>query len=224
MKLKSVRYYFIVFFLSITFCSAQVIRQAGAIRGKAYNSNSLEQIPFAERKTEGSFLLFEDWMQGDLQIKPDRIIENVPIRYDLRNDQVEIKFKNDIKVLNATSINQMILYAATSEMKKFKSIKNQLFEILVEDKISLLKQTTITLKRPDYVPGIDVGSRNDEVVKKINYFSLIDGQLQPINLNKKKFAAEMKQYEEGIGEFLKSNRTKLRDEYDLIKVFLYLNK
>lgn len=215
----------IVIFIS----EGQVTKRVGSYDGITYAGASVEEIPFAPKKTLGSTYLFEDWFQADILITGDKIIENVPVKYDVKNNVVDISYKGQVRVLPVDRIKKLKIYRKIETLElvnpKIYGQSNipQLLEVLYSGDYSLFKKYEVELKRANYVPALDAGTRNDELVLQESYYYAKGETIRPLPTGRKKIIRVIAEDKGTLKSFIKSKNLNMKDEKDLITVFQYVN-
>jgi hypothetical protein len=73
------------------------------------SADLLYGIPLPEGKIIGDTYLDIHWKNSSILLyESEKLIEGFPIRYDIRTDEVEVKSKSGIKVLNGVKIKSFV--------------------------------------------------------------------------------------------------------------------
>jgi hypothetical protein len=97
-------------------------------------------------------------------------------------------------------------------------------EVLVDGKRPLFKRTVLFIRKPDYKPALDVGSRDYRVIKKEKIFTLNGNDLVELNLrNKKKFVNAFGAQSEEVQQWMKEKSIDLSNLIEVMSVFEFLN-
>lgn len=119
------------------------------------------------------------------------------------------------------------LYRTIIEFKKCKGYKLEdtelvgFFEVILNDEVSFFAYPTIHVKEPDYIEGLDVGSRDYKIRKVEEYYLAFNNKL--VELKKEKNIRALKSDIPGLKEFFKTNKLSFKDRSDLISITKYLN-
>ena len=161
----------------------KVIQSDSFIKRVSTNGNNLsvgQQIPTmpgAPGVRINEVFLDEKWKNSSIALYgSEKLIEGFRVRYELRSNSLELKISNQIKVLDVRRVKTLIwLDSLTNAAHYFVNGKEylvdkvpvtSLLEVLSEGKVSLYKQYTYWIKKPDFVPSLDVGSVDERIYKK----------------------------------------------------------
>lgn len=193
-------------------------------------------IPLPPGETIGDTYLNTDWKLATLLLyDQDKMLEGYPVRYDLKSNELEVKAKNGIRVINGNKVKSFIwIDSLTKQSAYFLNGKdfvdeegvsqNGFYQVLSDGKIPPLKKTSLFVKKADYVVQFDVGSRNDIIKKQEDYFYLIEKQIIPLPSSKKKFIAIFGEKSEEMEKFLKKNKLSLNQAHHLAAIFEHYNR
>lgn len=190
---------------------------------------------FDDRKgaLKGDYYLEESWLMGHVMLNTGFEIKDIPIRYDLYNHYLEIKFDKSIKVLNESRIESFRTFERSGSEKKYINASTfkledvpllGFYEVLAEGECNLLKKTKIKIKEPDYVPAFDMGSMDTEIIKKTDYFLAFDETVYPIANGNNKNLAHFKEHKAVLKDYIKSNKLRFKRPDDAIKIVDFYNR
>jgi hypothetical protein len=118
-------------------------------------------------------------MQNGKVVKLDTIA-NIPIRLDLLNNEVEFQTKYGTKaVLGETvqyfSVVRISGFTPTTfvNVKEFKLEPGEVkgfFELLADGELKLLRYTKLWVKKPTYLPALDTGTKDTQIMKDSKYY------------------------------------------------------
>lgn len=192
-------------------------------------------IPLPEGRLVGDTYLNSVWNKSTLLLyEKEQLLEGYPIRYDIYADELEVKAKNGIKVLKGNKVKSFVwIDSATQKPGYFinaRGFKNSdnvpatgFFEVLTEGNMPLLKKTFIDIKKADYNIQFNVGSHDDKIIKKNDFYALKGTQLVEIPSSKKKLAAIFEEQDEVIEQFMKENNLSATKEAHLKILFDHYN-
>lgn len=131
-------------------------------------------------KVQGSEYLFEEFVPGKLSLKNGHNLNITPVNYDLFNELIVIKNEKDFYSIQTSLIDEI-----SFENQKFENISgigehSGIVEILYENKsqnISLWKKHYLYIKDPTYIPGVDIGNRDSEIIKKSRLLGVNNGRV-----------------------------------------------
>jgi hypothetical protein len=181
--------------------------------------------------TEGSYYYNDNWYIGKLELFSGEIINDYPLKLDLKFNQIDIKVNESVKIITAGAIKEIVwrnslgsieVLRNTSLYKDFKG-SNGFFSVLVEGNITLMKKMELTLLEGNYNGAIDAGNENSKYVKKEKYYILKDYKINKIRKSRRIVSQLLSDQITKIEEFVDANNLNLKEEDDLIRVFDYYN-
>jgi len=185
-------------------------------------------------KLEGSPYIEEAWNNAKILFKSNEVIEDIPVKYDLMENLMEIKTKRTIKVCPAKRIIAFELKSTESEQirkfvncNRFKSDTKLegFYEVLVDsdDGLSLFVKTDATIKESNYNPALDVGEETSKIVKRQTYYIVDGNYANVVKKNKKAFLKLFNGKSSIINLLLKEEKLKIGEAQDLIQIVDYYN-
>lgn len=184
-------------------------------------------------RTLGDYYLDNKWNKGTIMLEgTETLIEGYPLKYDLKSQTVEISTKNGIKLLDTKKIASLVwidsllgvprYFVNAGKFKEEEVPLTGLLQVIVDGKKPLIAKTTILVKKPDYVPALDVGSRDTKISKKQTYYLSDQGNLIKIT-GKKKLLPFFGENAREVDNFIKTNNIDLREEAGLKRTFEFYN-
>ncbi len=155
-----------------------------------------------------------------------------PSRYDVLNNELEIKTTAGVMVLPTKLVADFAVYKnqrdsicfVNSAAYKFEEAPFEGFlQLVCDGEIQLLKLTRAEIVKPSYNPSLEVGDRDAYIVKKVTlYYSLTDKKISKIK-GKSEMLSLFGERKELLKSFMTSNRLGFKNEDDLIKIFSLYN-
>ena len=137
---------------------------------------------------------------------------------------MEIKVSNGVRVLTLEKVKSLVWIDSITQRphyfvnaRDFPDETNELsglLEVLVDGTIALFKHQTAHIKKADYNAALNVGSRDDKIVHKTNYYFLLNNQFNIIK-GKKLLAKKIP----SIATWLSENDFDFDSQKDLILIF-----
>ena len=195
------------------------------------SADMLYGIPLPEGKTIGDTYLDTHWKNSSILLyENEKLIQGFPIHYDIMTDQVEVKSNKGIKVLKGIKIKSFVWVDSITKApdyfvnaKDFKGESNVpysgFFQVLTEGSLPLFKKTKIDIKKADYNIQFNVGSQDDKILKKSEFYTLKDKQVIELPSSKKKIIALFGDKSEVMEEFIKENDLSITKSDQLKIVF-----
>ncbi|MDW7694740.1 hypothetical protein R9C00_08300 [Flammeovirgaceae bacterium SG7u.111] len=187
-------------------------------------------------ETKGDFFYETEWQSAVIHLRNGQDIKNYPVRYDLENKLFEIKVDEKIKILKGNAVKSYEwLHFQYQQSESFVNAEDYEFEgtkllgfykVLVSGDVSLLSMRKTKIKKPTYVEGIDVGSRDNEILKYDEFYVAKEGKVFQLTNNRKKDGAFLEELtgEKELDKYMKQNKLGTKKEKDLVQLFEYLNR
>ena len=223
---------FSVLFSSVTAYS-QINFTEGTINANLNRSGIVDAFDNrnSEREVENIFLM-DEWSDGQVVFINGDVFDQGKFRYNLKNNRLEILMSKDvIKVADLYMLRFFKLYEGSRDTVRFinishyaeqlKTERNGIYEVLVNDKFTLLKHHFLKTIKADYVPAFDLGSTKDRIVMEEEYFILNDQNIYTIN--KKKDLLDLFEEDRDLKRYMKQENLKMKDETDLIDIIGKIN-
>ena len=207
---------------------------------KLFDYNGIDEgdilygIPLPEGKVVGDTYMDTHWRNANAMLyEKEKLIQGFPMRYDIYLDELEFKGKSGIKVLAGSKVKSFVWAdSITREPAYFingKSFRNEddvpftgFFEVLEEGSVPLLKKTYISVRKADYNVAMNVGSRDDRILKKNKYYVFKENRLMELPGSRKKFLIIFNDNPR-LDEFIRQNGLSVTDEGDLKLIMSHYN-
>lgn len=193
------------------------------------------QLPQAPAETKGDVYLNSEWAIADIKIyNQDNELKQLPIKIDLKSNEIEINAQNNIKILSGNQVEQLRITSGSTGTfdnyvngKKYKlngTPINGFIKIIDSAKWQLLIKPQLKLVQANYVAALDAGDRSDRWVKEEIYFFAKDSNLYRVQTSSKKFSQQFNEDAVKIQMFIKDNKINLKDQKDLQSLLTFLNE
>jgi len=188
----------------------------------------LDEIPLKPLETTGSVYLNDKWELGNVQLKNGLAIENYPLKYDLENDQMEIKTDEGIKILYSWKIDEFKFLDRGEVFTNVDNFENSteyegFFLVMSSGQASVLKYFESRLIPANYVPTTDTGRKYDKIVKEEKYMISIGDVVYELSGKGKKDIGIFRRHAEEISEFVEKEDISFKKESDLVNLMNYYN-
>lgn len=198
-----------------------------------FSSNQVmigKKIPPAD--VLGDYYLSSEWQEGSFRMKDGRKSASYPLRYDVENALLEIRWKDEqVKVVGEEYLFSFVWQNKdTGEKQKFINAhqfsyadtqRSGFVELLYAGEDSLLIQTEIYLKAPTYVEGLDMGKRNAEILKKDKVFVCRKAKLSEIGKRIDLLALVEEPYQKALKKFLRAERIDAGKREDMYRCWKF---
>jgi hypothetical protein len=197
--------------------------------------DNLYGIPLEPGKVVGNSYLNADWKRTTFMLyDTDKMIEGYHARYEIEQDQFEIKAAGGIKVLSGRKVKSFVWVDSLSKSPHYfvngKDLRGEgqtqptgFYEVLTEGGLTLLAKTDIVVKEPTYNEKLDMGQRDTRIVKKTAFFYIDNNVMKELPSSRKKLLPLFGQHEAAIEEFIKLNKLSLNQSGHLRAVFEHYN-
>lgn len=193
------------------------------------NNTKNNLVNLGENKINGSAYLSKDFISGSVITKDNIHYQDIPLRYNIYNDDIEFKTKKDecLAISEPKSLRKIIIGDDTFIYAKKSNKKNArygYYQLLTTGKIQLLTRHHIAFRDAESPNGISQ-PRPARFERKSSTFFMKIGENIPLQISKKKdiqsiFGKESKQ----ILAYIKSEKINVRKKTQLIKLVRFINQ
>jgi hypothetical protein len=178
----------------------------------------------------GDVYLDPEWNIGNVLLESGVLLERYNVRYDLKAQTLEIQTAMIIRLLDFKLLRTVAWRDATTTRLFVNASTYKLdgvplvgiLEVLSDGNKPLLRRVTMHVKQPDYVPALDVGSRDATIYKKSAVFYNNGGELVEVK-GKKGILAALSDKGTEVEEFIKKNKLGTRSDFEIARIFDYYN-
>jgi hypothetical protein len=199
-------------------------------------TTSLLGMPMRGADVIGDTYLFADWRQSNIMLyDDDKLIENYAVRYDMKDDNVEFKFGNEVRVLKGNRVKSFVSIDSVSKTpsyfmngKDFVNKDNTPFDgfmqVMSDGYMPLLKRYEMYIKQPDFNIALNVGSIDYKIIKRLEYYYMQDGKLHLLPSGRGAILNVFGEDKGKMKEFMKLNNVQVSEEHHLSATFDYYNR
>lgn len=191
-------------------------------------------VPAPPGKVIGDTYLSTMWRKSAIQLyKDDRIIEGYDTRYDIHADALDVKTTAGVKMLEGRRIRSFswrdssriepVFFVNAQDFKLEGTPMTGFFEVMADGRAPLLKRTVLQIKKANYNVSFDVGSRDDKILKRADYYMATGNDVVEVGTSKKKMLPLFGDKAAEVEKFIDDNSLSLKKEGDLVKLFEYYN-
>jgi hypothetical protein len=194
--------------------------------------NVVYGVPAPPGLVVGDEYLDNKWNVGNLMMQSGELFERYKVRYDLKNQNLEIESLSGVKVIDSKMIRSVVWRDSETEQTRYfvtaKEFKLDdapligILEVLIDGPVPLLRRHTLAIKKPDYNAALDVGSRDTKIYKKSTLYFAQNNVLTEVK-GKKWPAALFGEHNARMEEFMEANKLGVKDNQDVITIFEYYN-
>ena len=196
--------------------------------GSAANASAGLQEQTPELGEPCSMYMSDEWQTGTIKLKGNTIYENVPLRYNIYNQQIEFVLDNDTAAVgDPATIEYIHIGGHTFVYETFfceNRLKTGYLEVLSEGRMRLLvfRNIKYVSVENDAVTGLE--SERKYHLDKIFLYAFPGENAKKLPEKRKEllalFTTELPDFE----VYLKSYKNKLKSESELIAAFNYFNE
>jgi len=215
--------------------SVKIYSQSVVLNADVNPGGYIIALPLAPPETTGSLYIDEHWLLGDFDLIDGIKIEKYPLKYNLKNNTLEIDFEGGTRVCHLNQLKKIswkkfgetethdfvntTYYAPTS-----KDNTMRLMNILLEQShLTLFKHYYLDKKESSYVVEFDIGSKDNKMLLKYAYYIFIDNSFYELKSSLKKNKVLFKDHYLAIEKYSKLNKLKIKNQTDLINLMQYYN-
>jgi hypothetical protein len=194
----------------------------------------VSQLPRSPAKTQGDYFYSEAWYTGNIYLASNEQIEAVTMRLNLKDNSIEIKLDNEIKILSGKQVKflewmnedgykERLINAADYALESGKV--RGFFAVLIDGNFKLFRQTKAEVKQGSYNVALDVGTPDNVIIKTHSYLVCRGGQLMELPSGRKKIIRDFSShYDIDISTTVKQLDFHPKEESDLIRLVQALNE
>ena len=227
--------YFFAIQLSVTAALAQTdVELNNALISGNNLSPRIDEIPYiAKKETTGRYIQ-DDWQTGTLMTEAGWQIEQMPMRYNITFQRLELKMENgEIKALPMHQIKEFKLTNAQKGESYFFNNHHWrheevpisgIFEVVKKGDVTLFCHYQSEIKDPNYVPQLHVGERDETAILKKTYYLGRGNELFKITPSDKKALEWLGMHPEEMRDFMKKYSLHFAQTEDLPLIVGYYNQ
>ena len=205
------------------------------VKAGVTTSDVFFEIPLPAGKVIGDTYLDTEWKPGSIMLfDSDKMVKGYPIRYDINTNEIEISSSTGVKVLFGKKVRSfMWLDSLTDTPHYFVNASTYIednvapltgfFEVLADGNFPLFKRTVLVVEKANYNHQLNAGSRDDKIIKQVDYFAASGNKMIPLPSSKKKFFVLFGERAEEVMNYSKQNAPRIAREDDLKAIFDFYN-
>lgn len=204
------------------------------LEGISTNKDILYGIPLPPPEVIGDTYYTAYWSPTSLLLYGDKMVEGFPARYDIYGDEVELRGKNGVRVMPSKMFKSFVwIDSVSKEPTYFVNAKDFLaeskvplkgfFQVMTEGSVTLLKRMTVYVKKADYNMVLNVGSRDDKIMKEITLYYTKGNTAFEVPSSKKKLLPIFGDKATAVEQYIKDKDLSVSKENDVKSIFAYYN-
>jgi hypothetical protein len=194
----------------------------------------ISELPGPPPGVVGTSYYDDDWLIADIFLKGETKIENVKVKLDLSSQNFEILHDKGIKILPGDKVLSFQWITSKGVQEAFvrgdyitaEGLKLSGFMKLLSDTepFKLLEFFTVERLSANYNPQLDVGTKDQQIVKKSRTFVAKDKLVLEVKGGKKKFISDFKTvFQTDVSGIVKEFDIDTRDDQELLVLLKQLN-
>lgn len=205
-------------------CSTNLYAQMNDINGRPMLARQYQDV-------EGSPFLIDDWSKGTVKLNNGSTFKDLELKYNLENDDVYFKNSNGEPLAFADPVKEFTLSYISDNQPQSKhyvsgyqstdnTAANMFYEVLATGTVQLLKRTNkyvITSKQ------YNSATVNKTFGQNTKYYLVLNGKATPVKNDKKALLEQLKDKQDQLTAYLKSNKVDFKKDADLSKFITYYN-
>jgi len=187
-------------------------------------------LPVKKGVTQGSYYLVDEWRNGNITLTTDQIIENYPIKVNIKDKNIEIKTDDDIKLLELSSVSS-VEWSNNGNTETFINAATSLnntdlgfAQIFYDGNVKLFSKPTLVLLPANYNAALASGTNNDKYTIEQKLFIFKNENLISVRNSKSSIIKALSDKETEIKSYIKENNINCKETVDLVKVIKYYNE
>jgi len=197
------------------------------VNGKKVISGEFNK-ELTESEIEGSAYLNKEFINGTIYTVQKEKYVNIPLRYNVYNDDMEFKNQNDeIQAIAAPgSIDKIEIGELSFKYIPYmvgQKIKNGYFELITDGNAALYIRYEVTFKEGEKAGAYKEASPPSFIKTPNEYYIQIGGNAATLVGNKKSLLEIFPDNKDNVETFIKKNNIKTNDSESLAKLVNYYN-
>lgn len=195
--------------------------------------STLYGLPGSPGEIIGDYYLNKKWNRANILLyQSESMIEGYPVKYDLKNEFIEIRTSVGVKILDVRKIKNLVwtdtlaiapqYFVNASEFKKGRNSYSGLLEVIVDGPLPLLKRTELDVREPNYIPALDAGSKDTKILQKSIILYSKGGELIELK-NKKDVLEASGDLSKEVDVYIKANKLNVSKDAGVRRVFEFIN-
>ncbi|MCX6216074.1 hypothetical protein [Spirosoma sp.] len=160
-------------------------------------------------------------------------LAGVPVRLDLLANEVDVRANaTSIKAVKVSAVRYVDMNNAYGSVSRFINVQEfqsegqsltGFFEQIVAGKLGLLLHPSVHIQKGNYNVAMNVGSKDDQLIKKMDWYVARGRQTVKFSPGKKTVLELMADKKEQMDTFLKDKKPDLKTREGLFATFAYYN-
>jgi hypothetical protein len=183
-------YFFLIGFMAMIDAGAQYTQTVTPVLDTQFGL--IKELRAKTDGAKGSFYLNENWIAAIIYLRDGAFasnkLENIPVKVDLLNQELELNTKAGIRVLETSDIKAFEwVNPASNKLEKYANCSEFTLDgtplvgfcKVSAGEIKLVRQDYAEVLKADYNVALDVGSREDKIIKKYKLYVMREAKLSP---------------------------------------------
>ncbi len=205
-----------------------IVRESLHELGRYGSAAAMRTFDTRGKNLKGSPFLFDDWRSGEITMSHKS--EKGQIKYDTFEDVLLFRKDSAHRPIVVENVGSFLFEgkhrSSTLVFQKLpQSVYDGYFELILEDKICVLKKHHKKLVKASRQATYSSGNEYDEFVEDHSlYLKDLTGNFHKVDGKIKTFTAIFQGNEKAIKKFIKDNQLSLRNEQHVVRLVSYYNQ
>lgn len=183
-----------------------------------------------DNEAEGSFFWNEEWCSGKVLLNKNKIVSGLNLKFNIYNQELYFN-RNNTTMAFADSVKEFEISCQADGQSRYAYFRNgypavdrfnttSYYQVLVDSSFQLLRSY-----RKELVEVEEINRPKKKVLRDYSEYYVYTpaGKMVRIRADNKKIIEALPEYISRIQELLKEHKLKLKQEEDLIQLFILLN-
>ena len=188
----------------------------------------INEIPYSKGEMKGSYHYWEQWLPGVINLKDNGQVEDLKLKYDLKNQVIEVKSSAGVYTIDPGHVKNFVVYEGTDTMvfpsaKKYLPGTRGIVKVIYSDpQFSVFLKPEIKIKESTYNPALDIGERGDEYLQYEKAFLVENKKPKEFNRNLSGIQKALPNCSRDLKKYVKANNLNIKkNNNDLIAALKY---
>jgi hypothetical protein len=197
------------------------------------NGDLILGIPLPDGARVGTVYHSLHWNASHLVLyNVEKPIEGFRVKFNITDNSIEVNTRSGVKVLSCDQVKMLVWVDSLTkrptyfynfkEWEQKESMHSGLLEQLIDGKAKLLKYLKIKVEKPNYVPALDMGNRNERLIRQEFHYLSCGNKLIRIK-NREDIISAYPENGPAIYDFIEKNKLKIKREADIRMIIEFIN-
>ncbi|MTI37969.1 hypothetical protein [Fulvivirga lutimaris] len=215
------------------FFTFQILAQNpdGQLSDVTFGKTAITQFSESIESSHKPYYIDESWLSGEFQILNGVKFRDLPMRFNMIDNQLYFKDRNVVRVISARLLKAFSWTNSEGEIESFITGntfnlgKDDIYRIELKDSVSLYSRYYVKIIKANYNEALSVGDKTDQIkLVKEYFYQLGNSQLIMIPNSRKKVSDILTgKYAKTVSNFINTEKLKFKNEEDFFELIKYWN-